>query len=158
MTLYSIRVKLLENRFLVSAAILAWLTASHPNSEVKQVRAGVVLRWGTTREGPVLLFLRASPLLSRRLAVFVPSARRANEGSVRGGEERSRARAVRAQSDWSTSGYVKNVAPRFSDGKSAWRGARARGHAAPDRSRQARQRETGRAEVSARERAAIGTG
>ena len=42
----------------------------------------------------MLLFLRASPLLSRRLAVFVPSARRANEGSVRGGEERSRARAV----------------------------------------------------------------
>ena len=29
----------------------------HPNSEVKQVRAGVVLRWGTTREGPVLRFL-----------------------------------------------------------------------------------------------------
>ena len=27
------------------------------NSEVKQVRAGVVLRWGTTREGPVLRFL-----------------------------------------------------------------------------------------------------
>ena len=41
----------------VSAAISAWLTASHPNSEVKQVRAGVVLRWGTTREGPVLRFL-----------------------------------------------------------------------------------------------------
>ena len=39
-----------------SAAISAWLTASHPNSEVKQVRAGVVLRWGTTREGPVLRF------------------------------------------------------------------------------------------------------
>ena len=41
---------------IVSAAISAWLTASHPNSEVKQVRAGVVLRWGTTREGPVLRF------------------------------------------------------------------------------------------------------
>ena len=41
----------------VSAAISAWLTASHPSSEVKQVRAGVVLRWGTTREGPVLRFL-----------------------------------------------------------------------------------------------------
>ena len=41
----------------LSAAISAWLTASHPNSEVKQVRAGVVLRWGTTREGPVLRFL-----------------------------------------------------------------------------------------------------
>ena len=41
----------------VSAAISAWLTASHPNSEIKQVRAGVVLRWGTTREGPVLRFL-----------------------------------------------------------------------------------------------------
>ena len=39
-----------------SAAISAWLTASHPSSEVKQVRAGVVLRWGTTREGPVLRF------------------------------------------------------------------------------------------------------
>ena len=44
-------------RTLTSAAISAWLTASHPNSEVKQVRAGVVLRWGTTREGPVLRFL-----------------------------------------------------------------------------------------------------
>ena len=43
---------------LYSAAISAWLTASHPNSEVKQVRAGVVLRWGTTREGPVLRFLK----------------------------------------------------------------------------------------------------
>ena len=42
---------------IVRAAISAWLTASHPNSDVKQVRAGVVLRWGTTREGPVLLFL-----------------------------------------------------------------------------------------------------
>ena len=41
---------------LISAAISAWLTASHPNSEVKQFRAGVVLRWGTTREGPVLRF------------------------------------------------------------------------------------------------------
>ena len=39
-----------------SAAISAWLPASHPNSEVQQVRAGVVLRWGTTREGPVLRF------------------------------------------------------------------------------------------------------
>ena len=39
-----------------SAAISAWLTASHPNSEVKQARAGVVLRWGTTREGLVLRF------------------------------------------------------------------------------------------------------
>ena len=51
----------------VSAAISAWLTASHPNSEVKQVRAGVVLRWGTTREGPVLRFLFLFPFLS-----FVP--------------------------------------------------------------------------------------
>ena len=42
--------------FSSSAAISAWLTASNPNSEVKQVRAGVVLRWGTTREGPVLRF------------------------------------------------------------------------------------------------------
>ena len=40
----------------VSAAISTRLTASHPNSEVKLVRAGVVLRWGTTREGPVLRF------------------------------------------------------------------------------------------------------
>ena len=39
------------------AAISSRLTASHPNSEVKLDRAGVVLRWGTTREGPVLLFL-----------------------------------------------------------------------------------------------------
>ena len=39
-----------------SAAISAWLTASHPKSEVKLVRAGVVLRWGTTREGSVLRF------------------------------------------------------------------------------------------------------
>ena len=39
-----------------SAAISTRLTASHPNSEVKLVRAGVVLRWGTTREGPVLRF------------------------------------------------------------------------------------------------------
>ena len=43
------------NNFL-SAAISTRLTASHPNSEVKLVRAGVVLRWGTTREGPVLRF------------------------------------------------------------------------------------------------------
>ena len=41
---------------IISAAISAWLTASHPNSDVKQVRTGVVLRWGTTREGPVLRF------------------------------------------------------------------------------------------------------
>ena len=41
---------------LPSAAISTRLTASHPNSEVKLVRAGVVLRWGTTREGPVLRF------------------------------------------------------------------------------------------------------
>ena len=40
-----------------SAAISTRLTASHPNSEVKLVRAGVVLRWGTTREGPVLRFI-----------------------------------------------------------------------------------------------------
>ena len=39
-----------------SAAISAWLTAPHPSSEAKQVRAGVALRWGTTREGPVLRF------------------------------------------------------------------------------------------------------
>ena len=46
--------------FILSAATSAWLTASHPNSEVKQVRAGVVLRWGTTREGPVLRFFCTS--------------------------------------------------------------------------------------------------
>ena len=40
----------------IRAAISSRLTASHPNSEVKLDRAGVVLRWGTTREGPVLLF------------------------------------------------------------------------------------------------------
>jgi hypothetical protein len=45
---------------MLSAATSAWLTASHPNSEVKQVRAGVVLRWGTTREGPVLRFFCTS--------------------------------------------------------------------------------------------------
>ena len=44
------------NAFRASAAISTRLTASHPNSEVKLVRAGVVLRWGTTREGPVLRF------------------------------------------------------------------------------------------------------
>ena len=43
-------------RKMFSAAISTRLTASHPNSEVKLVRAGVVLRWGTTREGPVLRF------------------------------------------------------------------------------------------------------
>ena len=55
--------------FIFSAAISAWLTASHPNSEVKQVRAGVVLRWGTTREGPVLRFLfhSSSSLLANGL-------------------------------------------------------------------------------------------
>ena len=36
------------------AAISPWLTASHPNSEVKQGRVAVVLRWGTTREGAML--------------------------------------------------------------------------------------------------------
>ena len=46
-----------NHAFFVSAAISTRLTASHPNSEVKLVRAGVVLRWGTTREGPVLRFL-----------------------------------------------------------------------------------------------------
>jgi hypothetical protein len=55
----------------VSAAISAWLTASHPNSEVKQVRAGVVLRWGTTREGPVLRF-SFSFLFSCAPSFYVP--------------------------------------------------------------------------------------
>ena len=50
------RTWLVRSGLRISAAISAWLTASHPNSEVKQVRAGVVLRWGTTREGPVLRF------------------------------------------------------------------------------------------------------
>ena len=45
-----------SSALLTSAAISTMLTASHPNSEVKLVRAGVVLRWGTTREGPVLRF------------------------------------------------------------------------------------------------------
>ena len=53
---------------LISAAISAWLTASHPSSEVKQVRAGVVLRWGTTREGPVLRFF--SPFFILLLNAF----------------------------------------------------------------------------------------
>jgi hypothetical protein len=48
--------RLVDSVSVHSAATSAWLTASHPNSEVKQVRAGVVLRWGTTREGPVLRF------------------------------------------------------------------------------------------------------
>ena len=50
------RFKFLKCSDVVSAAISTRLTASHPNSEVKLVRAGVVLRWGTTREGPVLRF------------------------------------------------------------------------------------------------------
>ena len=45
-----------QRNFSDRAAISSRLTASHPNSEVKLDRAGVVLRWGTTREGPVLLF------------------------------------------------------------------------------------------------------
>ena len=65
----------------VSAAISAWLTASHPNSEVKQVRAGVVLRWGTTREGPVLrflflfVFLNPFPFYLCHTTQFAPHAR-----------------------------------------------------------------------------------
>ena len=55
---------------LISAAILTRLTASHPNSEVKLVRAGVVLRWGTTREGPVLRFCFFSS--TRVIAQFAP--------------------------------------------------------------------------------------
>ena len=39
-----------------SPAISPRLTASHPNSEVKLGRVGVVLRWGTAREGPMLDF------------------------------------------------------------------------------------------------------
>ena len=54
--LMTAQTSLVRTGFRISAAISAWLTASHPNSEVKQVRAGVVLRWGTTREGPVLRF------------------------------------------------------------------------------------------------------
>eukprot|EP00967_Tisochrysis_lutea_P052235 scaffold64698_cov35-Tisochrysis_lutea.AAC.2 len=43
-----------DSKFVVHAAISPWVTASHPNSAVKQGRAQVVLRWGTTREGWVL--------------------------------------------------------------------------------------------------------
>ena len=53
---------MVKSAFECSAARSAWLTASHPNSVVKQVQAGVVLRWGTTREGPVLRFLSHLPL------------------------------------------------------------------------------------------------
>ena len=56
-----------------SAAISVWLTASHSNSEVKQVRAGVVLRWGTTREGPVLLFSFSLPSFSFSQCPFLDS-------------------------------------------------------------------------------------
>lgn len=38
------------------AAISTRVYPSHPNREYKLVRARVVLRWGTTREGPVLRF------------------------------------------------------------------------------------------------------
>ena len=50
----------------VSAAISSWVTGSHLNSEVKQDRARVVPRWGTTREGRVLriLFLFSLPTAS----------------------------------------------------------------------------------------------
>jgi hypothetical protein len=58
----------------LSAATSAWLTASHPNSEVKQVRAGVVLRWGTTREGPVLRFFCTS-FSSRFSFLFLEASR-----------------------------------------------------------------------------------
>ena len=50
-----------------SAAISAWLTA-------KQVRAGVVLRWGTTREGPVLRFFLMLFSFSRVLSLCRPNA------------------------------------------------------------------------------------
>ena len=40
--------------FPTDTAILRWLTGSHPNSEVKQCQAQVVLGWGTTWEGWVL--------------------------------------------------------------------------------------------------------
>ena len=72
----------------VSAAISTRLTASHPNSEVKLVRAGVVLRWGTTREGPVLRFccFALSDTLAASWLPFVlhphrgsPAARRKSE-------------------------------------------------------------------------------
>ena len=39
---------------------LAHLSLAHrfpSEQQIKQVRAGLVLRWGTTREGPVLRFL-----------------------------------------------------------------------------------------------------
>ena len=87
----------------VRAAISAWLTASHPNSEVKQVRAGVVLRWGTTREGPVLLFLRASSLLSRRLAVFITSGGARTKvacAAVRRDRERARGLSAAVRCAW----------------------------------------------------------
>ena len=82
--LHGARTRLVRSGSRISAAISAWLTASHPNSEVKQVRAGVVLRWGTTREGPVLRFSRVIPpsflLLASpfrpALSAVTPDARR----------------------------------------------------------------------------------
>jgi hypothetical protein len=53
-----------------SITISARLIASHPNSEVKQVRAGVVLRWGTTQEGPVLRFFNGN-LFSLDISAYV---------------------------------------------------------------------------------------
>ena len=70
-------VKILRSLFDRQRGHISLAHRSHPNSEVKQVRAGVVLRWGTTREGPVLrffffirlrFFLNAFPLL----CVFLP--------------------------------------------------------------------------------------
>ena len=68
-----------------SAAISAWLTASHPNSEVKQVRAGVVLRWGTTREGPVLRFFFLSVSERPFLFLFSSQPRRPSQERRRRG-------------------------------------------------------------------------
>ena len=74
---------------LISAAISAWLTASHPNSEVKQVRAGVVLRWGTTREGPVLRFFVLF-LVHIEVTRRFPASELGWDGNV--GQERNEAR------------------------------------------------------------------
>ena len=74
----------------VSAAISAWLTASHPNSEVKQVRAGVVLRWGTTREGPMLRFLFLSFFCFFSVSARAPpnDRKKTNTWQERKGKER----------------------------------------------------------------------
>ena len=76
------------------------------NSEVKQVRAGVVLRWGTTREGPVLRFLwfsfdflrtRPSWFCTGPACTFFHKNKRALGKKGRTGEAESRKRDYRSE-------------------------------------------------------------